>query len=340
MTLPHISEFFDSISDPSDKEESMKSLTDLLRQRDAEIQALRQEKAELQNQLMLRGNPINLDQAYADLLAHLKKREAEFHTSMAEQVDRQRSLEREIRKLKDTVHASRKVIEDQETNIALMDGDASEKLNTMQHQLEAAMKENQEKSQNIMELENMVECLTIEAERNDEERIADKALIDRFTGLVEKFERGQDELECMNEEMQNRLDTLRRMIEDKEAELRDVERSCDERKGELLDDSDRMRRQLNEIIANQRYVLESKEEEIHLLKMQVCKYEDIIDEAEYVTQEQRFALMENKREIEKLSSAIERVQNTGLLSQLDKMWCGSSNVDFARMPLPQRRDEY
>jgi chromosome segregation ATPase len=202
------------------------------------------------------------------------------------------------------------------------------------------MKENHEKSQNIMELENMVECLTIEAERNDEERIADKALIDRLTGLVEKFERGQDELECMNEEMQNRLDTLRRMIEDKEAELRDVERSCDERKGELLDDSDRMRRQLNEIIANQRYVLESKEEEIHLLKMQVCKYEDIIDEAEYVTQEQRFALMENKREIEKLSSAIERVQNTGLLSQLDKMWCGSSNVDFARMPLPQRRDEY
>ena len=318
----------------------MKSLTDLLRQRDAEIHALRQEKAELQNQLMLRGNPINLDQAYADLLAHLKKREAEFNSSMSEQVDRQRSLERDIRKLKDKVHASRKLIEDQETNITLIDTEASERLTTMQHQLEAAIKANQDKSQNIIELENMIECLTIEAERNDEERNTDKALIDRLTGLVEKFERGQNELECVNEEMQNRLDTLRRMIEDKEAELRDVERSCDERKGELLDGSDRMRRQLNEIIANQRHVIESKEEEIHLLKMQVCKYEDIIDEAEYVTHEQRCALMENKREIEKLSSAIERVENTGLLSQLDKIWCGSSNVDYTRMALPQRRDEY
>lgn len=318
----------------------MKSLTDLLRQRDAEIHALRQEKAELQNQLMLRGNPINLDQAYADLLAHLKKREAEFNSSMSEQVDRQRSLERDIRKLKDKVHASRKVIEDQETNITLIDTEASERLTTMQHQLEAAIKENQDKSQNIMELENMIECLTIEAERNDEERNTDKALIDRLTSLVEKFERGQDELKCVNNEMQNRLDTLRRMIEDKEAELRGVERSCDERKGELLDDSDRMRRQLNEVIANQRCVLESREEEIHLLKMQVCKYEDIIDEAENVTHEQRCALMENKREIEKLSSAIERIENTGLLSQLDKIWCGSSNVDYTRMALPQRRDEY
>ncbi|KAL3760331.1 hypothetical protein ACHAWU_006329 [Discostella pseudostelligera] len=340
MTLPHISESFDSSSDSAEKEETMKSLTDLLRQRDAEIHALRQEKAELQNQLMLRGNPINLDQAYADLLAHLKKREAEFNSSMSEQVDRQRSLERDIRKLKDKVHASRKLIEDQETNITLIDTEASERLTTMQHQLEAAIKANQDKSQNIIELENMIECLTIEAERNDEERNTDKALIDRLTGLVEKFERGQNELECVNEEMQNRLDTLRRMIEDKEAELRDVERSCDERKGELLDGSDRMRRQLNEIIANQRHVIESKEEEIHLLKMQVCKYEDIIDEAEYVTHEQRCALMENKREIEKLSSAIERVENTGLLSQLDKIWCGSSNVDYTRMALPQRRDEY
>lgn len=314
----------------------MRSLTDILREREAEIQALRQEKAELENQLMLRGNPINLDQAYAELLAHLKKREGEYRSSMSEQVERQHAFEREIRKLKDKVNVSRKVIEDQEKNITLIDTEASEKLASMQHQLEEAMKDNQEKSQNILELENMVQCLTVEADQNDEEKNSDKALIDRLSGLVEKCGCEQDELERMNNEIQDRVDSLRGLLEDKEAELRSVEISRDQREGELLDELDRVRSQLNDITGNQRKVLDSKEEEIHLLKLQMCKYEDIIDEAEYVTHEQRCALMENKREIQDLSLAIDRVQNSGLLSQLDKMWCGSSDVGYAHTSVPPR----
>ena len=318
----------------------MRSLTDLLREREAEIKALRQEKTELENQLMLRGNPINLDQAYADLLTHLKKRESEFRSTMSDQAERQKSLERDIRKLKDKVHVSRKVIEDQENNISLLDTEASEKIMTMQQQLEDVMKNNEEKSQSIVKLEDMVHCLTIEADRNDEEKRSDKELIDRLSGLVDKCGCEQDDLERTNEDMQNRIDTLRSMLEDRDDELRSMARAREQREEELLDELDRVRSQLNEVIGTQRKVLDSKEEEIHLLKLQVCKYEDIIDEAEYVTHEQRCTLMENKREIEKLSAAIERVENTGLLSQLDKMWCGSNEVGQTRMSLPARRDEY
>jgi chromosome segregation ATPase len=232
------------------------------------------------------------------------------------------------------------VIEDQEKNIILIDTEASEKLASMQHQLEEAMKDNQEMSQNIFKLENMVQCLTVEADQNDEEKNSDKALIDRLSGLVEKCGCEQDALERMNDEIQDRVDSLRGLLEDKEAELRSVEISRDQREGELLDELDRVRSQLNDITGNQRKVLDNKEEEIHLLKLQMCKYEDIIDEAEYVTHEQRCALMENKREIQDLSLAIERVQNSGLLSQLDKMWCGSSDVGYAHTLVPPRSDGY
>ena len=51
----------------------------------------------------------------------------------------------------------------------------------------------------------------------------------------------------------------------------------------------------------------------------------IRSEADWVTHEQRQALKKNKQEIEELSMAIERAQNSGLLAQLDKM-CSSSNT--------------
>lgn len=314
------------------------TVTDLLREREAEVQALRQEKAELENQLMLRGNPINLDQAYADLLIHLKKREAEFRSTVSEQAERQHSLEREIRKLKDKVHVSRKVIEDQEKNISLLDTEASQKLLAMQHQLEALMKENEEKSQDIVKLENVVHCLTVEADQNHKETHSDRELIDHLSGLVDKCGCEQNDLERLNVDMQNRVDTLRSLLDDREEELRSLERLRDQREGELLDELDRVRSQLDETLGNQRKVLNNKEEEIHLLKLQLCKYEDIIDEAEYTTHEQRCALMENKREIEKLSSAVERVENSGLLGQLDKMWCGYSDVGYTRTSVPPGRE--
>ena len=61
---------------------------------------------------------------------------------------------------------------------------------------------------------------------------------------------------------------------------------------------ERMPRRHNAFVDSQGITSEDREEEIHLLYRQCEKYEDIINEAEYVTYEQRADLKVKKREIE------------------------------------------
>ena len=68
------------------------------------------------------------------------------------------------------------------------------------------------------------------------------------------------------------------------------------------------------------------EEETRLLNLQCEKYETLIDDAEYVTHEQRSTLKARKREIEKLSDAIEKAQSSGLFGQLDRMCNAAGSV--------------
>ena len=89
----------------------------------------------------------------------------------------------------------------------------------------------------------------------------------------------------------------------------------------MSDDLNRMSNGMNDIIETQQKNLQDQEEIIYLLYQKVDRYQAIIDDADYVSQEQRNA-------IESLSTEIERVQNSGFLSQLDKMlWCGSKSID-------------
>ena len=76
---------------------------------------------------------------------------------------------------------------------------------------------------------------------------------------------------------------------------------------------------LHDVIDLQRKELKEREREINLLARDIEKYEDILDEADYVTHEQRLCLKNREKRIDELSLAIERSQNSGLLSQLDKM---------------------
>jgi len=62
-----------------------------------------------------------------------------------------------------------------------------------------------------------------------------------------------------------------------------------------------MHRRHNAFVDSQGIALEDREEEIHLLYRKCEKYEDIIDEAEYVTYEQSADLRAKKREIEELA---------------------------------------
>jgi len=320
--VPYHPSFEDGIYDaqPKHKEVAL-SLTERLRERESEVRLLRQENWELQNQLRLRGNPINLDVAYEDLLAHLKEREANFHSESMEHAERQRNLEKEIRKLKDKSHASRKLLDDQEMQISLMEKEgedqhkhilsikeeANNELSKMQKQLDAVVNDNNEKHLRIVELLN-------EADHGKQREIEDQEMLARLADRIDNHAHDRDNLERINEDLQRRLEIQRHLLREKEDEIL-------HRENMLSDDLNRMSYGLNEIIETQQKNLQDQEEIIHFLYQKIDRYQAIIDDADYVTQEQR-------NEIKSLSTEIERVQNSGFLSQLDKMlWCGSKSID-------------
>lgn len=311
------------------QEEVIFSLTERLRESESEIRHLRQEKSELENQLILRGNPIQLDVAYEELLAHLKQRELDFRSEAKTQEERQQELERENRRLKDKVHASRKRLDEQEKNISIIERETDGDLEMMQQRLHVVMGESQEKDRQIALLEDVAENLTEEVGRAKEKEEEDVQLSARLGERIESYRRGQEELSAANEELQRRVQTQHVLLTEKEDEIIEMEKFRDQRENELIDDLERMRRRYSEIVQAQRYALEEREEEIHLLYRQCDKYEDIIDEAEYITHEQRADLRTKKKEIEELSMAIERAQNSGLFGKLDKM-CSTNSLESLR----------
>eukprot|EP00580_Thalassiosira_gravida_P015377 CAMPEP_0201667618 /NCGR_PEP_ID=MMETSP0494-20130426/15863_1 /ASSEMBLY_ACC=CAM_ASM_000839 /TAXON_ID=420259 /ORGANISM="Thalassiosira gravida, Strain GMp14c1" /LENGTH=352 /DNA_ID=CAMNT_0048147667 /DNA_START=43 /DNA_END=1101 /DNA_ORIENTATION=+ len=325
----------DNCNDPPVKcinqEEVIFSLTERLRERDNEIRHLRQQKNELENQLTLRGNPIKLDAAYEDLLAHLKRREEEYRSDSKKESDIHRELEVENSRLKDEVNSSRKLLDEQEQSLSIIEKETNDDLDLMRGRLNDVMGDNEEKNRQVMMLKNMVEGLSIESDQFSKRRNEDNSLLSRLGERIETYRRDQHEGEVANEELQTKMDTMLVVLKEKEVEILEMERYRNVREAELSDEIERMRRCHNDFVDSQRVALTDREEEIHLLYRQCEKYEDIIDGAEYVTHGQRADLEEKKREVEELSMAIEKVQNTGLFGQLDNM-C-STTSSFVRKTL-------
>jgi hypothetical protein len=322
------------------RDEVVFSLTDRLRERDNEVRLLRRENRELQDQLRRAhaqggtgggGRPINLDvaSAYEDLLAHLKQREGDFRSESMKHKERQRDLEREIRKLKDKAREMRKLLDEQEEHISSMEKErerhvlsikreADGDLRDMRTQLDAAMNENKEMHLQISELH-------AETVHGKQREMEDKDKLSRLIERIDSHIRDQDDLERINEDLLSRLEMQRRLLCEKEDEITYVERTHNERENILNDDLDRMRNRLNEIAETQEKTLHDHEDMIRLLYKQLDRYQVIIDEADYVTHEQRSALLAKNKEIKSLSTAIERVESAGLLSQLDNLFmCGPS----------------
>ncbi|KAL3822214.1 hypothetical protein ACHAXA_000654 [Cyclostephanos tholiformis] len=318
------------------REELVFSLTERLREGESEIRLLRQENWELQDRLRqvnARGGtrPIDLDvaSAYEDLLAHLKQREADFRSESMKQKERQRDLEKEIRKLKDKSSEARKLLDDQEKyissmekererHISLIKRDADSDLKKMQRQLDAAMNDNKEMHLQISELHT-------ETVNGKQREMEDREKLAQLLKRIDNHIRDQDDLERINEDLLNRLETQRRLLCEKDDEIMYIERSHNERENILNDDLDRMRNRLNAIAEIHEKTLNDHEDMIRLLYKQIDRYQVIIDEGNYVTTEQRNSLLAKNQEIKSLSKSIERAENSGFLSQLDNLFmCGPS----------------
>ena len=319
-------------------EEVIFSLTERLRQSEAEVRLLLDENFELKSQIRNGGSPVSvkLDAAYDDLNAHLMQRESSFHTESMKLMEQQRNLENEVHKLKDKAHLSRKLLDDQEKHISFMEKEelsrqkaAKTERKMLQEQLDLALHDNEEKQMEIDELKNEIQHLLDEIDHGKQKEDEDREIIANLVERLDNHAIDQDELERMNEELQSKLETQRHLLREMDDELLHVERTREEREKVFIDDIERLNHRLNEIIRTDQEIIQENEEKMHLLHQQIDKYERILDDADYVTHEQRNALLASNEEIKSLSTAIDKVHNSGFLSQLDKMMaCGTHSNDY------------
>ena len=324
------------------------SLTERLREHDAEIRQLKKENAALQSQLHLHGNlsrhDIKIDVEYEELLAHLKQREEVFRMDTKKQEKRVDGLEKENCKLKKKLNTSRQLLDDQEKTMSIMENEREDGMDRMEH---AALGEIREKEDQITMLhekmtmlEDIVEekheqiamladQMSLELTSAKESEEADKELLARLGERIEEYRQDQQIIEKEKEELQTRVETQYQLLKEKDEELIQMERFRDQRQEELTEDLEAMRIRINEIVDYGQIAIGEREEEIHLLYRQCETYEDIIDEADYITYEQRADLRVKKQEIEELSRAIEiRNQHSqsntepGWLTHLDQMCRG------------------
>lgn len=314
--------------DAKDKhEEVIFSLTERLRQSEAEKRLLQDENFQLKSHLRSGGSPvsvINLDAAYDD------------HTESMKLMEQQRNLEKEVHKLKDKAHLSRKLLDEQEMHISFMEkeelsrqkAEKSER-KMLQEQLDFALHDNEEKQMDMSELKNEIQHLLDEIDHRKQKEDEDGEIIDNLVEHLGNHAIDQDELERMNEELQSRLELQRNLMCEMDDELVYVKRTREEREKVFIDDIERLNHRVTEIIRTNQEIINETEEKMHLLYQQIDRYDAILDEADYVTHEQRNALLASNEEVKSLSTAIDKVHNSGFLSQLDKMMaCGRHSNDY------------
>ena len=316
------------------QEEVIFSLTERLRQREDEIRLcedevhhLRQENAELENQLILRGNPIQLDKAYEEILAHLKQREEEFRVQSSKHDEQYRELERENRKLKDKVHASRKLLDEQEQSILNVEREAEEEIKMMKYQMESIMAENA----SLRDLENVNRKL------KDKVHSTRKLLEEKEESIATIGWEAGEELKSMK----HQLDTVMRDVDEKDRQivrLQDMVSSLNievdqykqnenedkaliSRLGDRIEDyrrnQDELERANDELqnrIEKQRRLIQDKDDEVlHLERISNAREDDLSDDIDRlrirsnkIIESQRMVLNDKEDEIQLLCRQIER----------------------------------
>lgn len=319
------------------KDDVVFQLTERLREREDELQQVCRERDRLEDQLQLRGNlPVHLDVAYEELLAHCKEREEE-HKAAAELHQREKvALEKKCEDLEDKLEEQDKAIDRYEQEIGRHEqeigryqqeigryekeidryeqeisherDEVENEIRKCHHQLEIAADDVVEKEQDILSLEKMVNRLKSENERLLDREEKHNAIIARISAQVEDMK----ELEMLNFRLEERLEAREEQLLQKEEDLNNyIQLHEDEMKN--------MELRLHKVIDLQSKDLQQRDREIIMLKRGIEKYEEILDEADYVTREQRLGLKAREERIGELSMAIERSQNSGLLSRFDKL---------------------
>ena len=291
------------------KDDVVLQLTERLREREDELRQVCNERDRMEDQLNLRGNlPVHLDVAYEELLAHCKEREEEYKKTTEQHKRETVALEDKCRDLERKLEDQNKILDKYEDEVKYERNEMEEEIRSTHHRLELAVVEIEEKEKRMISLENMVDRLRAENDRLLETEEEDKGIIARLGKRMDNVQ----ELEMLNFQLEERLERREELLRQKSDELNNYKQF-------QQDEMKNMELHMRKVIDRHHNDLQEREREIVMLKRDIEKYEVILDEADYVTREQRIGLRAREERIDELSMAIERSQNSGLLSRFDKM---------------------
>ena len=314
-------------------ESTIFELTERLSRAESEANRLRKTNEALDSQLALRGH---LDSSYQELLDHIKQSEEEYRLERIELSDRHTQLELKNGRLMDTIEEQRTLLADQEEEIAQMRRREHADAERMQNQIELVREVKADLTfQNdrlMAENDQMrVEISRLEADLRDEQdagcRQATKIqhLQQNEIELENEIARHQANISILQDQIHALTEDNRQLREETEVAVMSSERYREHREDVLnqrvADVAESARQTLDDLAESARQTLDERDKEIELLTRQMDHYEDILDEADFVTHEQQAALKQNKEEIVRLSKAIERIQATesGFLAKLDRL---------------------
>mmetsp|Transcript_32757 Transcript_32757/g.78223 ORF Transcript_32757/g.78223 Transcript_32757/m.78223 type:complete len:336 (+) Transcript_32757:74-1081(+) len=314
-------------------ESTIFELTERLSRAESEVNRLRKTNEALESQLALRGH---LDSSYQELLDHVKQSDEEHRLERIELSDRYLQLELKNERLIEAIEEQRTLLGDQEEDIAQMRRREHTDAERMQHQIELVREGNSDLSlqNDRLRAENNqmgVEISRLEADLRDEQdsgcRQATKIqhLQQNEIELENEIARHQANISIFQDQIQQLREENRQLREENEVAVMSSERYREHREDVLnqrvVDVAESARQTLDDVAESARQTLNERDKEIELLNRQMDRYEDILDEADFVTHEQQTALKQNKQEIVRLSKAIERIQATesGFLAKLDRL---------------------
>ena len=312
-----------------------------------------------------------------DLKERLERREEEFRAmaQLNEELLKSNNeleignseLKETVESLQDTVAEQQCLLVEQEEKFASIDrynsereDEINEQLDMMRRKLKIATQTKNnvldgmdEKDQQIISLETMVDHLTNEVGHYKEEQKEARTLLIRMQGRVEEFRfssqkrdrfldeqeealrflsRDNEKLVQRQLELQTTVDAQNLLLEQRDEEIVCLDKYCHQREQEIKDDMDRMRMRLKKAVKSRHFALAEDDEQIQQLAMEVDHYESVaIEQMRLIRiKEQKINNFEVREIEEKRKAAVNerelvalREENAKMRAQVERRETGS-----------------
>jgi chromosome segregation ATPase len=289
----------------------IEALTQQLREKEMELRLLSQDNNVLEEQLRHKRHPSTLESAYEDLLAHSNKRDDEFRVLQRhndELMTRYNELETKCNSLEHTANSQLRLLDEQDGEMTVM----QKQFDKLRFQLMGAIEsenitayEKDERTRDVISLENLVERLAREVEFHKNKEIEAMSFQTQLKDRLEEFN-----------SVSHRTGAI---MDEQEREIRKLTKANKELQREMSAQNMRMQKQAEEngkvkrMLSKLGNELDEKDKEITSLSWAIERYEDIVEKAEHITFEQSRKMRAKGEEIDLLKDEL-KWEKAGIMS--------------------------